>query len=150
MLHEIWQWINFEFWSTKNFILAREVELKELKEEHEGLEAASSDQVEVAEKFQKMALNMEEDIEAQKDEIQMLHTEIEEQKEQLTRQVSENDVLKEKEAILQNQILKHTQDLKTMQTEFEVRISFSGQWGGSGTFHRSMELWFISDHYFRS
>ena len=122
MLHEIWKWINFEFWSTKNFILAREVELKELKEEHEGLEAASSDQVEVAEKFQKMALNMEEDIEAQKDEIQMLHTEIEEQKEQLTRQVSENDVLKEKEAILQNQILKHTQDLKTMQTEFEVRI----------------------------
>ena len=121
MLHEIWKWINFEFWSTKNFILAREVELKELKEEHEGLEAASSDQVEVAEKFQKMALNMEEDIEAQKDEIQMLHTEIEEQKEQLTRQVSENDVLKEKEAILQNQILKHTQDLKTMQTEFEVR-----------------------------
>ena len=142
MLHEIWQWINFEFWSTKNFILAREVELKELKEEHEGLE--------VAEKFQKMALNMEEDIEAQKDEIQMLHTEIEEQKEQLTRQVSENDVLKEKEIILQSQILKHSEDLKTIQTEFEVRISFSGQWGGSGTFHRSMELWFISDHYFRS
>ena len=106
---------------TNIFILAREDELKELKEEHEGLEAASSDQIEVAEKFQKMALNMEGDLEAQKDEIQMLHTEIEEQKEQLTRQVSENDVLKEKEIILQNQILKHTQDLKTMQTEFEVR-----------------------------
>ena len=96
--------------------------MKELKEEHEGLEAASSDQVEMAEKFQKMALNMEEDIEAQKDEIQLLHAAIEEHKEQLTKQVSENDVLKEKEIILQNQIQKQTQDFKIQQTEFEVRF----------------------------
>ena len=97
--------------------------MKELKEEHDGLEAASSDQVEVAAKFQKMALSMEEDIEAQKDEIQILHAAIEEHKEELTRQVAENDVLKEKEIILQNQLQKQTQDLKNQQTEIEVRFS---------------------------
>ena len=94
--------------------------MKELKEEHDGLEAASSDQVEVAAKFQKMALSMEEDLEAQKDEIQMLHTAIEEHKEELTRQVFENDVLKGKEIILQNQIQKQTQDLKNQHAEIEV------------------------------
>ena len=109
--------------SLKYPILARENELKELKEEHDGLEAASSDQVEVAAKFQKMALNMEEDIEAQKDEIQILHAAIEEHKEELTRQVAENDVLKEKEIILQNQIQKQTHDFKNQQTEFEVCFS---------------------------
>ena len=97
--------------------------MKELKEEHDGLEAASSDQVEVAAKFQKMALSMEEDIEAQKDEIQILHAAIEEHKEELTRQVAENDVLKEKEIILQNQLQKQTQDFKNQQTEIEVRFS---------------------------
>ena len=107
----------------KCLLLARENELKELKEEHDGLEAASSDQVEVAAKFQKMALSMEEDIEAQKDEIQILHAAIEEHKEELTRQVAENDVLKEKEIILQNQLQKQTQDLKNQQTEIEVRFS---------------------------
>ena len=97
--------------------------MKELKEEHDGLEAASSDQVEVAAKFQKMALSMEEDIEAQKDEIQILHAAIEEHKEELTRQVAENDVLKEKEIILQNQIQKQAHDFKNQQTEFEVCFS---------------------------
>ena len=109
----------------KYSLLAREDELKELKEEHDGLEAASSDQVEVAAKFQKMALSMEEDIEAQKDEIQILHAAIEEHKEELTRQVAENDVLKEKEIILQNQLQKQTQDFKNQQTEIEVRFSQS-------------------------
>ena len=99
------------------------MELKELKVEHEGLEAASSDQVEVAEKFQKMALNMEEDIEAQKDEIQMLHAAIEEHKEEITRQVSENDVLKEKEIILQNQIEKQIQDFKIQQSLDDITNS---------------------------
>ena len=94
--------------------------MKELKEEHDGLEAASSDQVEVAAKFQKMALSMEEDLEAQKDEIQILHAAIEEHKEELTRKVSDNDLLKEKEIILQNQIQKQTQDLKNQHTEIEV------------------------------
>lgn len=110
----------------QSIIKAREVELKEIKEEHEGLEAVSSDQVEVAEKFQKMALNMEEDIEAQKDEIQMLHAAIEDHKEELTRQVSENDVLKEKEINLQSQILKQAEHFKTQQTEIE-KLKLKGE-----------------------
>ena len=68
-----------------------------------------------------MTLNMEADMEAQKDEIDLLHMEIEELKQQLTTQVSENDVLKEKEIILQNQNEKITQDMKAYHMDIEVR-----------------------------